>query len=129
MLIGAAVITTTDPGHRAALTFILVCLGHAVGMTVAAVLHLSFLRRAVGPDALQGVTRSLPVTVLTSLAAAAAGYGSAQLMLAATGSWPPAGGAVVSGLIAGLAAVAVMAGLTFVLNRRLLISLRQLSGR
>ena len=98
-------------------------------MSVAAVLHLSFLRRAVGPEALHGMTRNLLITVLTSLAAAAAGYGSAQLMLTVTESWPPAGGAVVSGLIAGLVAVAVMAGLTLVLNRRLVTSLRQLTGR
>lgn len=129
VLIGAAVITTTEPSRRAATTLILVCLGHAVGMSVAAVLHLTFMRRAVGAEALHGTTRNLLITVLTSLAAAAAGYGGAQLMLTVTGSWPPAGGAVVSGLVSGLIAVAVMAGLTLVLNRRLVTSLRQLAGR
>ncbi|MFB9776529.1 murein biosynthesis integral membrane protein MurJ [Brevibacterium otitidis] len=128
VLIGALIITGTAPAQPAAATLILVCLGHAVGMSAAGLMHLLFLRRAIGPAALQGLPRTLATAGLSTAAAAGAGYASARLLLGATSAWPPAAGAVISGLAAGLIAVAVMGGLTLLLNRSLVAAMRQLAG-
>lgn len=101
-------------------TLLLVCAGHAVGMIVAGILLVVFIRRAAGPAALRGAPGgALRTLVLAAVAAAGAAWLS-HLLLAAFAGLPETLGPVFAGVLSALAGLAVLGAGLFAFDRDLL---------
>jgi putative peptidoglycan lipid II flippase len=90
---------------------------NSVGMTVLGVALIIATARAAGRSALAGVPRTAAVGGLAALLSAAAGWGVVRWVLPVEGP-PTVGGALGSGMLAGVAVVVVFAVTAWSLDRR-----------
>lgn len=98
-------------------------IGNSIGMTVAGIVLLAAVRRAAGPQALRGTRRTVAAALVGAVVAAAAGRRIGDLLAGVWGAG--AGGALASGVLAGLLAMGVAGGVILVGDRAMVATLRR----